>query len=85
MGYYCQAIDVRRVQKMPVAETVIILVMLLFNAVFAAYELALASVSVVRLSELVAQKRPGGALTSSVVPNRCPAWQNYWPRRRRCD
>ena len=44
---------------MPLAETVIILVMLVFNAMFAAYELALASVSVARLSELVAQKRPG--------------------------
>ncbi|MCC7146074.1 MAG: HlyC/CorC family transporter [Phycisphaeraceae bacterium] len=45
--------------KMPLTETIVILVMLLFNAVFAAYELALASVNVTRLRELVVQKRPG--------------------------
>ena len=44
---------------MPLTETVVILVMLSLNAVFAAYELALASIGVAHLRELVDQKRSG--------------------------
>ena len=42
-------------------ELVVIFIMLVFNAVFAAYEMALASVSRVRLGVLVNQKRKGAA------------------------
>ena len=40
-------------------ELVIVAGMVLINAIFAAYEIALASVSVVRLQFLVSQKKPG--------------------------
>lgn len=43
------------------AELIVIFLMLIFNAVFAAYEMALASISRVRLTVLVNQKRRGAA------------------------
>ena len=47
---------------MPFAtELIVIFLMLIFNAVFAAYEMALASISRVRLGVLVNQKRIGAA------------------------
>ena len=40
-------------------EWVVVLAMIIFNSVFAAYEIALASVSLARLQILVREKRPG--------------------------
>jgi putative hemolysin len=42
-------------------ELIVILVMIAFNGVFAAYEIALASVGLGRLHSLAAQRRPGAA------------------------
>jgi putative hemolysin len=42
-------------------ELIVVAIMVLVNAVFAAYEIALASVSVARLQTLVEQGRPGAA------------------------
>ncbi|HOI41671.1 MAG TPA: CNNM domain-containing protein, partial [Elusimicrobiales bacterium] len=42
-------------------ELLIIAAMLAFNAVFAAYEMALASISKARLTELSAKRAPGAA------------------------
>jgi putative hemolysin len=42
-------------------ELVVVVIMVLVNAVFAAYEIALASVSVARLQALVEQQRPGAS------------------------
>ena len=40
-------------------EWAVVLAMILFNSVFAAYEIALASVALARLEVLVREKRPG--------------------------
>ena len=48
-------------ETMEYFEFVVVLVMVLVNGVFAGYEIALASVSLPRLQQLVTQKRAGAA------------------------
>jgi hypothetical protein len=52
-------------------ELVIILLMIAINSVFAAYEIALASVTLARLKLLVDEHRPGAAPRPPAWPARC--------------
>ena len=57
---------------MPFAYELIVIAFMLFcNAIFAAYEIALASISRMRLAVLVNQKR-NGALESAFMKDRSP-------------
>ena len=55
-------------------EWAVVLAMISFNSVFAAYEIALTSVSLARLEVLVREKRPGAKAAFEMKD----AWRRTW-------